>query len=299
MTYTSPVGGRITMGDPFVARFGETYCLTGTTRVRQGFDLWTSPNLVDWTPAPPALRRTETRWAQNNLWAPELFAYRGRHLLVYSAEGPVGGGKSAFRLCLAEAKTPGGPYRDLHAPWYDTGDACIDGHVFVDADGAAYVYFARVEVQEKPVFKLLARIFGARLKPDLSGLASEPALCVEAAQPWETPAQRRSLCNEGPFVFRDGGRLFLTYSANHYAEPFYGIGYATAPSPRGPWTKPADSRLLTADPTLGVSGPGHSGVAPSPDGKERFIVYHAHQDPARPEGPRTVNLDRSSCRTAR
>lgn len=292
-SYRNPVGQGLTMGDPFVTRYGSTYYLTGTTKVGRGFELWTSNNLADWAPRGFAFSRTAQSWAQKSLWAPELFQYRGKYYLTYSAEGLNSNPKKpAFRLGLAVATSPRGPYRDLYAPWCDTGVACIDAHVMIDADGTPYLYFAQVGAREKPTLKLLAQIYGARLKEDLSGLASEPVLCVEATQPWETPEQGRSLCNEGATVFKHGDRYYLTYSANHYAEPFYGIGYATSKSPLGPWTKPSDSRLLVANEKLGLSGPGHNSITTSPDGKERFIVYHAHQDPSRPEGPRTVNVDR-------
>lgn len=75
-------------------------------------------------------------------------------------------------------------------------------------------------------------------------------------------------------------------------KPEYGIGYATAPSPVGPWTKPSDNPLVVQNLEIGVSGPGHNFITVSPDGRERFMVYHAHTDPKRPSGNRTVNIDR-------
>ena len=40
--------------------------------------------------------------------------------------------------------------------------------------------------------------------------------------------------NEGCFVIRRNGTYYMTYSANSYESPFYGIGCATADSPLGP-----------------------------------------------------------------
>lgn len=134
--------------------------------------------------------------------------------------------------------------------------------------------------------------YGVKLKRDLSGNDGDPVLCTQADQPWELPAEGRSRCTEGPFVFEQNGTYYLTYSANHYAESFYGIGYATAPHPLGPWTKSPDNPLVAADLSRGISGPGHNCVMPSPDGSELFMVYHSHADLARPGGPRVVNLDR-------
>ena len=42
-TYTNPVGEGLLMGDPFVARYGGTYYLTGTTDAGKGFRLVVCP----------------------------------------------------------------------------------------------------------------------------------------------------------------------------------------------------------------------------------------------------------------
>ncbi len=84
----------------------------------------------------------------------------------------------------------------------------------------------------------------------------------------------------------------MTYSSGHYASPAYGIGYATAPSPLGLWTKSPANPLVASDSAVGVSGPGHNSITTSPDGAELFMVYHAHADPQNPSGNRTVNIDR-------
>lgn len=292
-TYTNPVGEELWMGDPFVVRYGGTYYLTGTTDSGTGFRIWSSANLVDWTPRGFAYQRGRESWGDKAFWAPELFRHQGRYYLVYSASRrDANDGKPGFRICLGAADTPVGPYRDVHAPWCDPGYSCIDGHVFVDADGTAYLYFAKVGVQEEPGRKLLGQIHGVRLRPDLSGSAGRPVVCVKAEQAWETPAAGRSVCNEGAFVFRQAERYYMTYSANHYAEPFYGIGWAAAGNPLGPWRKSPANPLVSRDERLGVSGPGHGSATLSPDGKEMFLVYHAHADPARPSGKRSVNIDR-------
>ena len=292
-TYTNPVGAGLRMGDPFVVRYGRTYYLTGTTDSGSGFRLWSSANLVDWTPGGFAYRRGRNGWGERSFWAPELFHYGDRYYLVYSANRKdADGDKAGFRVCLAVADGPAGPYRDVHAPWCDPGYSCIDGHVFADRDGTAYLYFAKVGVVEQPKRKLYGQIHAVKLKRDLSGPLGRPVLCTKAEQPWETPPAGRSLCNEGAFVFRRGARYYMTYSANHYAEPFYGIGWATAANPLGPWRKSSRNPLVSRNERLGVSGPGHCSATTSPDGRETFLVYHAHADPNRPSGKRTVNIDR-------
>ena len=120
----------------------------------------------------------------------------------------------------------------------------------------------------------------------------EPAKLVEADQPWEKVRYAESRCNERAFVLQHAGRYYMTYSANHTAYPHDGIGYATADAPLGPWTKAPENPIAATDRALGVSGPGHSCLTASPDGSERFIVYHTHADADAPSGDRVVNIDR-------
>lgn len=289
--YVNPVGGDIRMGDPFVVRYADTYYLTGTTR-GGGFQYWTSPDLVKWSHGGFLFRHQEASWGERSFWAPELFTCRGKYYLAYSAARGKRGEGPGFRLCLAVSDQPEGPYEDLHAPWIDYDVPCIDAHVYFDTDGAPYLYFTEVGIRRGEQLKLTAVTYGVRLSEDLSEPVGERIECVRADQPWEMPEEGRSHCTEGAFVFREGGTYYMTYSANHYAEPFYGIGYATASGPLGPWTKYPDNPIVAANLEIGVSGPGHNCFVHSPDGTERFMVYHAHADLEKPSGERTVNIDR-------
>jgi len=290
--YTNPVGGAITMGDPFILREEGRFFLYGTTSTGDGFKAWSSTNLTEWTELGFVFSKDADTWGQNTFWAPEAFRYRDKYYLVYSCQ-PADTKSFSARICLAVADTPEGPFKEVYAPWFDNDWSCIDGHVFVDTDGTPYLFFTKVGVTDPPPKRFLLGInYGVRLKPDLSGVDGQPVLCTQADQPWELPADGRSRCTEGSFVFSRGGTYYLTYSANHYAEPFYGIGYATAPSPLGPWTKSPYNPLVEVDLDRGISGPGHNCVITSPDGKELFMVYHTHADPEQPSGRRVVNLDR-------
>jgi beta-xylosidase len=295
-TYTNPVGGDVRMGDPFVARFDEAYYLYGTNEGAP-FLCWTSEDLVHWTPAGQAWTRGRGTYGKSSFWAPEVFRYRDRYWMTYSCARPDGEG---YRLCLAVADRPTGPFMDLHAPWLDDGTSCIDAHVFFDADGTPYLYYDVVGSVGQPgrgpsYGHLTGLLYAVRLAPDLSTTVGERVLCVKADQEWElvtTPGFLPSWCNEGAFVILHDDTYYLTYSSGFYADPRYAIGYATAPTPLGPWTKSPTNPLAATDPVIGVSGPGHGSITASPDGSELFLVYHAHADPANPSGKRTVNIDR-------
>jgi hypothetical protein len=72
---------------------------------------------------------------------------------------------------------------------------------------------------------------------------------------------------------------YLTYSANNWETPQYGVGYAVARSPRGPWRKYAGNPILAQDPAIGMYSPGHGGIAASPDGRQLYYVHHGRPSP--------------------
>jgi beta-xylosidase len=291
-TYTNPIGASpLHMGDPFAWRHGDRYYLTGTTDPDEGFRYYHSPNLVDWTEGGWLWRRNAASWVDGRLWAPEVCAWRGRFYLTYS--GTLRGVKAMRMLMgLAVSDRPEGPYQDLRTPWFDPGYSTIDGHVFIDDDGTPWLYFSRNGSRDGYDYGI---IYGVRLSADLLLPVGEPVQLLEADQPWETAIRDWNRCNEGSAVWRDGDHYVMTYSANHYMYPGYGIGVARAAHPLGPWTKDPANPLAKSVPAAGVSGPGHNSVVLSPDGSERFMVYHAHADPAVPSADRVVYIDRLQC----
>lgn len=288
-TYTNPVGDTpIVMGDPFAFAHEGKYYLIGTTSPGQGFQCYESTDLTHWQPKGWAWRKSADSWVTGAFWAPEVKYYRGKFYLTYS--GLVRDSKpNKLLMGLAVSDRPEGPYRDLHTPWFDPGYSTIDGHIFVDDDGTPYLYFSRNGTQDGYSYGMN---YGVRLTPDLSGPVGEPVKLIEASQPWERINWATNRCNEGATVLKHGGRYYMTYSANHTSYPGYGVGYATADHPLGPWTKAEENPILTGQPALGVSSPGHNSIVRTLDGKELFIVYHTHADPAKPAGDRVANIDR-------
>ena len=290
--YTNPVGEIRGIGDPCVAqRSILPLCHECGRRVL----VLESVDLVNWAPRGYAYRRHDDSWGKRTYWAPEVIYARGMFYMVFSCQGTDSGRFSA-RICVAGSDEPGGPFKDLYLPYFDYGYSCIDGHIFLDDNGTPYLYYARVGVfdetwKEASEGFLGGMVFGIELSADLSSPIGEPTCCVKLSQAWEAGPNARARCNEGAFVIKHNGLYYMTYSANHYADPRYGIGYATAPHPLGPWTKSEDNPIVQADLSIGVSGPGHNCIVASPDGDELFMVYHSHANPANPSGNRVVNID--------
>ena len=77
---------------------------------------------------------------------------------------------------------------------------------------------------------------------------------------------------EGPTVVKWDGVYYLFYSANHYKDMDYAVGYATASSPMGPWTKYDGNPIIRRD-IVGEKGSGHGDIFQGKDG-QFYYVYH-------------------------
>jgi beta-xylosidase len=280
VTYTNPLPVPAQIADPFVFRDGDTYYLYGTS-ARDGLLVWTSNDLVSWQPRGHAYQRTDQSWARRDFWAPELFKHRDKYFLHFTANASQQRGDPMRRLVLAEGDSPLGPFRQVKAPWFQTGGRdVIDGHVFRDRDGKLFLYWVVLPEPGEVGFQIHVRALDDSLTP-----TGRSTLCFTASEPWEGDN-----VNEGPFVIRHGDVYLMTYSGMPYTSPNYAVGVATARSPLGPWTKSKSGPILKRGP--GVSGPGHHSLIESPDGTELFIVYHVHKNPEKPGDPRAMAIDR-------
>lgn len=88
---------------------------------------------------------------------------------------------------------------------------------------------------------------------------------------------------------KKGNSYYLIYSANHYESQDYAVGYATASSPTGPWTKYSGNPILRRDKeaakSVGLVGTGHGAPFICADGSCKYI-FHAHASEIS-VGPRT------------
>jgi GH43 family beta-xylosidase len=274
-TYTNPIG--IDIADPCVIRASDgVYYLYGTS-ARDGFRVWSSPDLVHWTAHEnKAFQRTDSSWGHEFFWAPDVHEVKGEFYLYYSCLGPVGGGHDSHRICVAKSKSPLGPFVDVRAPLLDVDYATIDADAFLDPDtGKSYLYFAKDHSENVlPNGHHESHLYVVPLGDDLVSVVGQPKLCIKPDQPWEGDVDE-DRWNEGPLVMKYHDTYVMMYSAHVFSSPNYSVGFATAKDPLGPWTKSRENPVLKRTPR--VSGPGHNSVVVSPDGKELFCVYHAHK----------------------
>jgi GH43 family beta-xylosidase len=76
---------------------------------------------------------------------------------------------------------------------------------------------------------------------------------------------------------------YLTYSANNWETPQYGVGYATASSPLGPFKKSPTNPILSQNASIGMYSTGHGSFAVSPDGRQLYYVHHGRPSPTEPQ----------------
>jgi GH43 family beta-xylosidase len=79
--------------------------------------------------------------------------------------------------------------------------------------------------------------------------------------------------------FNGTTQYYLTYSANNWQTPQYGVGYATSTNPLGPFHKSPTNPIFKANPSIGEWSPGHGSFAWSPDSSQLYYVHHGRPAP--------------------
>ena len=224
---------------------------TATTE-GDGIYVYVSEDMKNWKRHGYALKKGDSigeKW----FWAPEVLAYRGKFYMVYASEE---------HIAIACADHPLGPFKQKNKRWLREGMA-IDGSLFVDDDGIVYLYYVRLDGQN--------RIFVAKMKNDLSEIEEEYENClINAEAPWET---LDCLIAEGPFVIKHNGLYYLTYSCNHTRCIDYAVGYAVSDCPTGPFKKFDKNPIMKRKGNL--MGVGHHSFFNSADGAF-YCAYHCH-----------------------
>ena len=254
--------------DPFVLFYDGKYYMYSTTESSQalvgandfatatqegdGIFVYVSNDMKSWVKHGYALKKGDSigeKW----FWAPEVLEYRGKFYMVYASEE---------HIAIASANHPLGPFTQENKRWLREGMA-IDGSFFVDDDGTVYLYYVRLDGQN--------RIFVAKMNDDITEIEEEyPNCLIQAEAPWET---LDCLIAEGPFVLKHKNLYYLTYSCNHTRCVDYAVGYAVSRSPLGPFEKYKGNPILKRSENL--LGVGHHSFFRDKNGA-LGCAYHCH-----------------------
>ncbi len=255
--------------DPTIYVEHGKYYLTGTrgpSRGIQGFSVLESKDLKVWTLPTGAkdsvymiLSKGDNTFGTQGFWAPQLFTTDDTYYLTYTANE---------QTVLAQSKSLFGPYQQKKVAPIDGSEKNIDSYIFKDEDGKYYLYHVRFNygnylwVAEFDLEK-------GKIKPETL------TKCFDQTEPWEaTPNFKSAPIMEGPSVLKLKGKYYLFYSANHFKNIDYAVGYAVANSPYGPWIKQKDSPIIHRS-IVGENGSGHGDFVEGLDG-QLFYVYHVH-----------------------
>ncbi|MFO8012846.1 MAG: glycoside hydrolase family 43 protein [Phycisphaerae bacterium] len=249
-TYTNPVI-RDRLADPCVIGHEDRYYLYATGQVDgdNGYRVYTSPDLVHWRRGPVVFRPGE-----RHVWAPDVWRdpASGRFYLYYTAAATVG---------VASADGPRGPFTGKRT----LVEKAIDAHLFRDDDGRLYLYYVKF-----PGFRITVRPMASPTR-----FGGEPTVLLQPKSDWEV---RNGRVTEGPWMIKRNDTYYLLYSGSGADTPDYAVGYATARSPRGPFTRAPHNPILHR--SEGVYGPGHGCAIRDAAGKWWF-VYHQKQSDRR------------------
>jgi beta-xylosidase len=281
-TYTNPVWPGY-FADPFVLRSGRDFWAYGTGPGIDGreFPVLHSTDLVNWTPRGAAVVPTPLL-AGGSFWAPEVAEKDGKFYLYYSAEAK--GSDDHHRLRVAIADHPAGPFIDAGKHLFPEAGFSIDAHPFRDPkDGKWYLFYATDFVDEEPIGTGLAVV---PMMDDLVTPAAPSRTVIRASCDWQVYERNRDYkgrvwkawhCVEGPFVVHHEGKYYCLYSGGAWHTENYGLGFAVADHPLGPWRDDFavhGPTVLKGKPDY-VIGPGHNSVVLGPDDKTLYFVYHA------------------------
>ena len=197
-----------------------------------------------------ALNLASIPWASKQLWAPDAAFKNGTYFLYFPARDK----HDVFRIGVAKSSSPSGPFSAEPEPI--AGSYSIDPAVFVDDDGQAYMYFGGLwggQLQNwrsgvydghPPPLGSAENALGprfAKLQPDMlhfDGAVTEISIVDGESKPLKQADNQRRFF-EGVWLHKFNGTYYLSYSTGdtHY------LVYATARTPRGPFTY--RGRLLT------------------------------------------------------
>jgi hypothetical protein len=319
-TYQNPVFASPGAPDPMVLDVGEAHNDYYAFSTGDRFPVLTSSDLVNWVAAQPALSARPSWVPQSgewNPWAPSVIeragacpGESGTRCFVMFHVGRHGTLSPATNcIAVAVSPTPGGPYTELgplanHDGALDAsgrppgcgdngGYSNIDPSPFVDSDGTPYLFLSTTRrcTTEAPgeMCPPGRRISVLELEPDLlSAAGPRQELFGANASGWELasfgPGVERPVV-ENPTPIKRGATYFLLYSGGAFSGA-YGMGYATAVSPTGPFTKAAENPVLAEG--NGVLSVGGGGPVTGPHGGT-WLAYHGRQGAY--SNPRELRID--------
>lgn len=248
---------------------GGKYYLSGSRGSRggpSGFAFLESKDLKTWSVPKNSndsigmiLTMGDHTYGEKGFWAPQIFKAGDTYYLTYTANE---------HTAIAQSKSLLGPYRQKEVGPIDDSGKNIDSYIFKDDDDKYYFYSVRLNNGNY--------LWASEFDMAKGKIKSETLTkCFDQTEPWEaTPNYKSAPIMEGPTVMKLKDKYYLFYSANHFLNIDYSVGYAVADSPYGPWIKQKNSPIIHRS-IIGENGSGHGDFFVGLNG-QLYYVYHVH-----------------------
>lgn len=251
--------------DPFILEVDGEYWAYSTGAAGWYIQVARSADLVEWELVQDGLPALPGWQAPGYTWAPEVASTSAGFVMYYTTRDRASG-----RQCIsvATSEVPEGPFTDES----DEPLVCqvelggsIDATYFADVDGTTYLIWKN----DGNCCGLGTEFWAQPLDADGLELTGEPTnLGLVNDRPWEGDVI------EAPTLWLADGTYYLFYSANGYAGPAYAVGYATASTLLGPYTKAPENPIVATSDDASAAGPGHQTIVEGPGGG-LWLAYHA------------------------
>ncbi len=171
-------------------------------------------------------------------WGPDVHQF-GSHYVLYF----TGFLKAFDEQCIGAALSskPDGPFIAQHRPFICQSQlsGSIDPRVFTDHSGVNYMLWK--SDQNAHGNSTPTTLWSQKLGPDGLSLLGSPSALMRPDEPWQ------STVVEAPDMVEVNGVYWMTYAANWFNQPAYGIGVAWCAGPSGPCADLSDQPLISSN----------------------------------------------------
>jgi GH43 family beta-xylosidase len=206
------------------------------------------------------------------IWAPELHFIQGKWYVYVAADD---GDNAQHRMFVLQGTSadPQAPFNFKGKIFTPDDHWAIDGTVLEIPDGKIYFIWPGWPGDKDG----MQNLYIAPMSNPWT-ISGERVCISQPEHDWEN--RDFPHINEGPETLWHDGKLFIIYSASGFWNDNYCLGQLTwiggdVMNPKS-WLKNSEPVFAR---TTDVFGPGHCSFVKSPDGKEDWIVYHAHIGP--------------------
>jgi len=227
--------------DPFLLHTAGRYYLytSGTTSIPfLNVPVASTTDFVTWTKPKDAMVHLPTWAAEPFTWGPDVHQFGSTYVLYFT-----GFLKAFDEQCIGAAvsSSPDGPFKAQARPFICQSNlsGSIDPRVFTDSSGTLYMQWK--SDQNAHGSATPTTLWSQRLGADGLSLLGSPSALMSPDEPWQ------GTVIEAPDMVEVDGVYWLTYAANWFNQPAYGIGVAWCKGPVGPCADLTDQPLISSN----------------------------------------------------